>query len=82
MSNKLFNALRTLCEVGLPALGSLYLALSKIWGLPYGAEICGSISAVGLCLGSFIGVKRKEYNNTTYETVTLPEGGIDDGDEE
>ena len=33
-------------QIALPALGTLYFALSKIWGFPYGQEIVGTITAV------------------------------------
>ena len=62
MSNKVFDTLRLLCEIALPALGTLYFALAKIWGLPYGTEIVGTLSALAAFIGAFVGVKRKQYN--------------------
>ena len=62
MSNKTFDILRFLCEILFPALGTLYFALAKIWGLPLGTEIVGTCSAVAIFLGTLIGIKRSQYN--------------------
>ena len=62
MSNKTFDTLRTICEVVRPAIGTLYFALAKIWGLPLGTEVVGTISAVAVCIGTIIGVNRAIYN--------------------
>ena len=75
MSNRFFNVLRTLCEIALPALGTLYFALAKIWGLPYGTEIVGTLSAVAAFIGAFVGVKRATYN-------AIDEKELNDGESE
>lgn len=62
MTNKLFDLLRTLCEIVIPAIGTLYFALAKIWQLPYGTEIVGTCAAVATFLGALIGIKRAGYN--------------------
>lgn len=67
MSNKVFDALRFACEIALPALGTLYFALAKIWGLPLGTEIVGTCSAVAVFLGTLIGIKRSQYNSKEEE---------------
>ena len=82
MSNKMFDTLRFICEVGLPALGTLYFALAKIWGFSYGTEIVGTISAVSFFIGTLIGVKRSQYNATaTEEPAETPETH-EEGEEE
>lgn len=77
MSNRTFDTLRAVCEVILPALGTLYFALAKIWGLPWGTEIVGTISAVAVCIGTIIGIKRSLYN-APEETVLIPENYEED----
>ena len=44
MSNEKYDFLKKVVEVGLPALGTLYFALSQIWGLPSGEEVVGTIA--------------------------------------
>lgn len=62
MSNKTYDALKFLCTILLPALGTLYFALSQIWGLPYGEEIVGTIAAVCTFIGVCIGISSYNYN--------------------
>lgn len=67
MSNKTFNLIRLLCELGLPALGTLYLTISGIWGLPFGDEVSQTVIALTTCLGVFINIVRKVYENDNGE---------------
>lgn len=61
MSNKTFDILAYIQRIGLPAIGALYFALSQIWGLPYGEEIVGTITAVDACLGALLGISTAKY---------------------
>ena len=62
MSNKLYDALKWIAQILLPALGTLYYAVAKIWGLPYCEEIVGTITAVDLFLGALLGISTIQYN--------------------
>ena len=62
MSNKVYDVLKFVAQILLPALGTLYFALAKIWGFPYAAEIVGTISAVDAFLGALLGISTAQYN--------------------
>ena len=62
LSNKVYDVLKYIALVVLPALGTLYFALAKIWGFPYGAEIVGTISAVDAFLGALLQISTDKYN--------------------
>lgn len=62
MSNKVYDVLKKVAQVWLPALGTLYFALSQIWGLPYGEAIVGTITAVDAFLGAILGISTHLYN--------------------
>ena len=62
MSNKVYDVLKFIALILLPALGTLYFALAKIWGFPYAAEIVGTISAVDAFLGAILGISTSQYN--------------------
>ena len=62
MTNKLYDILKYIAQIVLPALGTLYFALAKIWGFPYGAEIVGTISAVDAFLGALLQISTNNYN--------------------
>ena len=62
MSNKLYNVLKWIAMYLLPALGNLYFALEGIWGLPYGEQIVGTITAVDTFLGVILGISTAQYS--------------------
>lgn len=62
MSNKVYDVLKYIAQIVLPALATLYFALAKIWGFPYGAEIVGTISAVDAFLGALLQISTNKYN--------------------
>ena len=61
MSNKVYDVLKYIAQIVLPALATLYFALSKIWNFPYPAEVVGTISAVDMFLGAILGISTGEY---------------------
>jgi hypothetical protein len=42
-------------------LGTLYFALASIWGLPYGEQIVGTITAVDAFLGAILKISSDNY---------------------
>lgn len=62
MSNKVYDILKYIALIVLPALGTLYFALAKIWGFPYGEEIVGTITAVDTFLGALLKLSTNQYN--------------------
>lgn len=62
MNDKVYDTLKYIAQYVLPALGTLYFALSEIWGLPYGAQIVGTITAVDAFLGTLLGISTYQYN--------------------
>lgn len=61
MNNKLYDVLKWISLIVLPALGTLYFALAGIWGFPYGEEIVGTIVAVETFLGALLGISSVRY---------------------
>ena len=61
MSNKVYDILKYIAQIGLPALGALYFALSTIWGFPYGEQIVGTITAIDAFLGALLGISTVQY---------------------
>lgn len=62
MSNKCYDILKYIAMIVLPALGTLYFALAKIWQFPFGAEIVGTITAVDTFLGALLKISTNQYN--------------------
>ena len=61
MSNKTYDILKYVAQIVLPALGTLYFALSTIWGLPYGEQIVGTITAIDTFLGALLKISSNNY---------------------
>lgn len=62
LSNNAYDILKWIAQILLPALGTLYFALSKIWGFPWSTEVVGTIAAVDTFLGALLGISSAEYN--------------------
>ena len=61
LPDKVYNILKWIAQVALPALGTLYFALAGIWGFPYGEQIVGTITAIDACLGALLGLSTINY---------------------
>ena len=64
MTNRCYDVLKYVAQIVLPALGTLYFALAKIWQFPYGAEIVGTITAVDAFLGALLKLSTDQYYNS------------------
>ncbi len=75
MSNKLYDILKWIAQILLPALGTLYFALAGIWNFPYGEQIVGTITAIDTFLGVCLGISTINYNN---EQAQLKQNEMED----
>lgn len=66
-SNQVYDILKYIAQIALPATGALYFALAKIWGFPFGTEIVGTISAVDAFLGALLQISTNNYNKEQQE---------------
>lgn len=64
LNNKTYDVLKWIAQILLPALGTLYFALSKVWGLPYDTEVVGTITAIDAFLGAVLGISTSQYNKS------------------
>lgn len=76
LSDKVYNILKQIVTIVLPALSTLYFALGGIWGWPYVDAVVGTIAAVTVFLGALIGVSSKTYTNTSTGTINLATGQL------
>ena len=82
LKNETYDFLKWITTIVLPALGTLYFALSGIWGFPYGEQIVGTITAIVTFLGVVLGISTREYNKPEQMDVSglvyLEDGDDDD----
>ena len=62
MSNSVYDALKFIAQILLPAIGTLYFALARIWELPLAEQVVGTITAVDAFLGALLGISTLQYN--------------------
>ena len=65
MSNKVYDVLKFIAQILLPAIGTLYFALARIWDLPYAEQIVGTITAVDAYLGALLGISTMQYKKAS-----------------
>jgi len=63
MSNKIYDILKWIAQILLPAVATLYFALANIWGFPYAEEIVGTITAIDAFLGILLGISTTKYKS-------------------
>lgn len=72
LPDKIYDTLKWIVQIALPACATLYFALAGIWGFPYGEQVVGTIAAITTFLGVCLGVSSYKYNNPS-ETKIVDE---------
>lgn len=62
LPDKIYDILKWIVVIVLPACGSLWAGLSKIWSLPYASEIPATIMVICTFLGAILCISTAEYN--------------------
>lgn len=62
ITGKLYDWLKWIAQIFLPALGTLYFTLAGVWGLSHGEQVVGTVLAVDLFLGVILGISQVNYN--------------------
>ena len=65
MKNGLYDILKYVAIIGLPAISTLYTALAQIWSLPYASQIPATIAAISVALGAFLSISTAQYHKNT-----------------
>lgn len=61
MSNKIYDILKFVAQIVLPALATFYVTIANIWSLPFGEQISGTIMAVDTLLGAVLMISSSNY---------------------
>lgn len=61
MNNKVYDILKWIALVALPAVTTLWLALASIWGFPYAEAIGATLAAITAFLGTLLGISSVQY---------------------
>lgn len=60
-NDKVYDILKNVAQIVLPALSVAYAAIGKIWGFPYIVEIPATITAVDTFLGALLMMSSNQY---------------------
>ena len=71
MGDKVYDVLKFIAQIVLPALATFYLTLAGIWSLPYGEQISGTIMAIDTLLGAILMISSTKYNSNNVSTETI-----------
>ena len=60
ISNKLYDILQIICRMILPFV-DFVSAMGSIWKIPFAAEICATLTALNVLLGTFLKIVSDNY---------------------
>ena len=60
-NSKVYDVLKWIATVALPAITMLWLALAKVWGFPYSEAIGATLAAITTFLGALLGISSIQY---------------------
>lgn len=63
LPDKIYNLMKWVGLIFLPALATLYSVLAPMWGWPHPLEVVGSINAAAVFIGALIGVSQATAGN-------------------
>lgn len=66
MSNSVYDVLKYIAQIVLPACATLYATLAQIWSLPFAEPIPLTIMAVDTFLGVMLKISTDHYEDETY----------------
>ena len=61
MKNEIYDFLKKVALVILPALATLLITIFEIWNIPYGEQIGATITAIDTALGVLLGISSRNY---------------------
>ena len=62
LPDKVYDVLKWICMICIPALATAYVGLSSIWGWPYADAIAKTAAVVCTLIGALLGISTAEYN--------------------
>jgi len=67
LPNKVYDTLKWIVIIVLPAIGAAYTGLSQIWTLPYSSQIPATITVICTFLGAVLCISTAEYNKDGHD---------------
>lgn len=61
LRNPMYDIIKKVVQVILPAVSSLYFGLASIWGLPAAEQVVGTLAVITTFLGVTLGISSRNY---------------------
>ena len=62
LPDKLYDILKWITMIVIPALATAYVGLASVWGWPFADEIAKTAAVVCTLLGALLGISTAQYN--------------------
>jgi hypothetical protein len=80
LNSGVYNVLKSIAQIYLPGVGTMYFALAQIWHLPAAEQVTGTVVAVDTFLGAVLSLSSFSFNKSdakydgNIEVTTTPGG--------
>jgi len=64
LNDGLYDVLKWITMIVIPALATAYVGLASVWGWPYADEVAKTSAVVCTLLGALLGISTAQYNKT------------------
>mgnify|MGYP004548997625 FL=1 len=64
LNNKVYDALKWIVMIVIPAVTTAYVGLAAIWSFPFAEEVAKTSSVICALLGALLGISTAQYNKT------------------
>lgn len=78
LSDKVYDILKWLCIIGLPAFEKFIPSFFNRWGIPYGEQISGSLNDIEVLIGALICVSAVAYEKVKTEILNINNYSVDE----
>lgn len=62
LNNKVYDALKWIVMIVIPAVTTAYVGLAAIWGFPFAEEVAKTSAVICTLLGALLGISTAQYN--------------------
>lgn len=64
LPNNVYDVLKWVVMIVIPAVTTAYVGLAAVWGWPYAEEIAKTSAVVCTLLGALLGISTAQYNKS------------------
>lgn len=64
LNDNLYDVLKWIVMIVIPAMTTAYVGLAAVWGWPYAEEVAKTSAVICTLLGALLGISTAQYNKT------------------